>query len=510
MRIQLLALLLFSISALPAANLPLTAEWKPVTGFPDIESRNYQHWTTWPNGDVLVNARMPDYSYQLYQFDAANGSWRTRANPPTKLLDPCVCLLADGRVLFVHERTHPKYKQTHIFDPAANTWTRVADAPIDRQYADAFLLTDGRVYVVGGEWAGWGIKDGYIYDPVTDKWSDGPDLHTYFQLGTPYISGIRLPDLRVWTWDEHKGVSILFDPNDRSFQTLGFSGFGREAVASGFKIYSAKTVSGTSDGTWQVWVSELRPGPSTLFDADLGTSYKKSTVRLFSCDIAGQDWLGYFNQPSRAKNTDPFEKTECRIYNPQSGAWAELPSVQLNQSLGGRPLLVQQSDGFLLTPNLRLTLTSTEPPLPAMVADELNDLVIPENNIISFDYHVIGNIPAEGVTVITERISGGSADVRVVKNSSVHVRGRSQVVQVYLATMTDADTDDESATIRVRIQYPDGSPDTHARTFTVTVPDTFSIDPGGSHIPGDVNGDGVVNAQDLQEVVDNFGTSVEE
>ena len=72
--------------------------------------------------------------------------------------------------------------------------------------------------------------------------------------------------------------------------------------------------------------------------------------------------------------------------------------------------------------------------------------------------------------------------------------------------LRDMDLEDDHALLYVGIEYADGKSDPYPVRVPVEVTDTGK---GRTitHLPGDVNGDGVVNALDLDEVVDHFGTT---
>ena len=62
-----------------------------------------------------------------------------------------------------------------VYDPATDTWTRKADLPLERITAAASTL-DGKIYVVGGRGAGDGGRGVLVYDPTTDMWTQKADL----------------------------------------------------------------------------------------------------------------------------------------------------------------------------------------------------------------------------------------------------------------------------------------------------------------------------------------------
>lgn len=116
----------------------------------------------------------------------ANGSWQTAAPLLVARERHTATLLHDGRVLVVGgflrgEEPPPAggfgttLAVTEVYDPAADTWTKMRSSRERRAFHTATLLQDGRVLVVGGT-AGNGnrsydLDTAEIYDPVRDRWT---------------------------------------------------------------------------------------------------------------------------------------------------------------------------------------------------------------------------------------------------------------------------------------------------------------------------------------------------
>jgi hypothetical protein len=132
--------------------------------------------------------------------------------------------------------------------------------------------------------------------------------------------------------------------------------------------------------------------------------------------------------------------------------------------------------------------------LPAAVAlDEGGSLVI--------SYRISGDIPPGGATVVVER-SQGDGDVRVIETIRDPILANSVTRTARIIALIDADAADDTAAIRLRVVQSGGGADPKAITIPVTVTDRYQE---VSHKTGDVNADGVVNALDLDQVVESFG-----
>lgn len=119
---------------------------------------------------VLVDPWMP------------SGDWRSAApSPVLRLEGPAVA--ANGRLYVFggftgREWAAPALKRVDYYDPAADSWTRVADLPIDVTHVTA--AKDGpRIWIAGG-WQGphpgKGVRATWTYDTQTDRWHEGPPL----------------------------------------------------------------------------------------------------------------------------------------------------------------------------------------------------------------------------------------------------------------------------------------------------------------------------------------------
>jgi len=66
-----------------------------------------------------------------------------------------------------------------VYDPAAGSWARMADAPVPRNAPGSFLL-DGLIYQVAGEGprSGSFSSDVHYYDPASDTWTPFPGFPT--------------------------------------------------------------------------------------------------------------------------------------------------------------------------------------------------------------------------------------------------------------------------------------------------------------------------------------------
>lgn len=122
------------------------------------------------------------------------GRWSGARNPGTQTIGITAVLLHTGKVLlFGLTEVGGRTTVAYVYDPASGTGHDVpAPAPIF--CSSVTPLADGRILTVGGaNPSPDGIEDLWLFDPVTETWSQQPGT----PLGRYYPTSTRLPDGRV-------------------------------------------------------------------------------------------------------------------------------------------------------------------------------------------------------------------------------------------------------------------------------------------------------------------------
>lgn len=143
-------------------------------------------------------------------FDPATNTWTTLASIPMAIHHAGLIGLNDklyliggyddiGKML----RAEPDIASTWVYDPAADSWSSIADMPAPRA-AQGVVALDGKIYAVAG--TGTGAQDIWIYDPATDTWDDSPraqlsikreHVSAYVVDGKIYVVGGRWANVNI-------------------------------------------------------------------------------------------------------------------------------------------------------------------------------------------------------------------------------------------------------------------------------------------------------------------------
>jgi len=114
-----------------------------------------------------------------YRFDVVAREWQSLA-PILTPRDHLAAVAVDGKVCAIGGRRLSltlNLAAFECYDPRADAWTRMPDAPTARGGIGA-AESDRRVYVVGGEQPSGTFHEVEIFDFRTNAWTRGPDLPT--------------------------------------------------------------------------------------------------------------------------------------------------------------------------------------------------------------------------------------------------------------------------------------------------------------------------------------------
>ncbi|HVK21541.1 MAG TPA: galactose oxidase-like domain-containing protein [Actinokineospora sp.] len=163
--------------------------------------------------------------------------WDPVANTFTTIMAPdsIFCAgnahLPDGRVLTVGgygvvSTGELGIKDTAIFDPANNSWTRMADMHYPRWYPSLTELPDGRYLTISGNTADaytW-AEHPEVYDPANNTWTVLNGINTSTIHEEEYPFAYVAPNGKVFTMGPSEDVHYFMDVANQTLQPLGASG----------------------------------------------------------------------------------------------------------------------------------------------------------------------------------------------------------------------------------------------------------------------------------------------
>src|SRR5262249_44326766 len=115
---------------------------------------------------------------------------------------------------------------TNIFNPATNTWTRVANMHFPRWYPTLTELSDGRYLALSGNstdastWA----DTPEVYDPTSNTWTLLSNIDTSSVHEVEYPFTYELPSGQVFVIGPEEDNSHLLDVNNQTWTSTGPSG----------------------------------------------------------------------------------------------------------------------------------------------------------------------------------------------------------------------------------------------------------------------------------------------
>ncbi|HLK02321.1 MAG TPA: galactose oxidase-like domain-containing protein, partial [Streptosporangiaceae bacterium] len=229
----------FTVSATNSIGTgPASAPSNSVTPNPVIQGK-WGPLQTWPIvavHSVLLN------NGKLMQWDG----WDTPE--PTEVYDPAAqtfttvnapssnfCAgnvqLPDGRVMTVGgwgatTTGNQGIVDTDIFNPATQTWTRVANMNVPRWYPDVVELSDGRYVAISGNSTNSGTwaDTPEVYDPTANKWTLLSNVNTSQVHEEEYPFSYLAPNSKVFTIGPSEDKSFFLDVGSQTWTPLGSSG----------------------------------------------------------------------------------------------------------------------------------------------------------------------------------------------------------------------------------------------------------------------------------------------
>ncbi|KAK1988017.1 kelch domain-containing protein [Colletotrichum cereale] len=166
--------------------------------------------------------------YGDYDLATGNISHRTVANTHHDMFCPGISQLQDGRILI---QGGSDAQTVSIYNPATNDFTRGPDMQVARGYQTSCILSNGKVFTIGGAWSGeLMVKNGEVYDPVANTWTYLPGANVTTMLTNDH-EGVWREDNHGWLFGWKNGSIFQAGPS-RDQHWFGIQGNGSVTKAA--------------------------------------------------------------------------------------------------------------------------------------------------------------------------------------------------------------------------------------------------------------------------------------
>jgi N-acetylneuraminic acid mutarotase len=193
-------------------------------------------------------------------YDPATDTWTARADAPL-LIDSSSASVVDGKIyVFGNWVANKATAMVQMYNPATDTWSAKADMPSRRGKLSTNVV-NGKIYAVAG-YGGYRVTANYSvdeYDPATDTWTIKADMPTYRVAATVVVDGRIYLFGGVRDREEGGYPSVYqYDPETDTWKRLDDMPFARTghgaAVVDG-KVY---LIGGTeTPHPWQPFLREV-------------------------------------------------------------------------------------------------------------------------------------------------------------------------------------------------------------------------------------------------------------
>ena len=172
-------------------------------------------------------------------WNPANPQAFTTINAPDSVFCDGAAQLPDGRIIVIGGYGQLTTGQigivdTNIFDPATNTWTRVADMHTPRWYPTLTELSDGRYVAISGNStnATTYADTPEVYDPTTNTWTLLSKISTSAVHEVEYPFSYLIPNGNVLTIGPSEDVTYEMNVNAQTWTPVG----GPSGVVNGSSV----------------------------------------------------------------------------------------------------------------------------------------------------------------------------------------------------------------------------------------------------------------------------------
>jgi Kelch motif protein len=231
------------------------------------------------------------------------------------------------------------------FDPATGVWRAIAPSPLSGRSWPAAIWTGTHALLWGGIGWEWADTDGAIYDPAADSWTKLP--RRPFDRSDPFECG---PGWVAWTWtgkelftwggeegtdDDCRATSrgAAFDPVSEKWRVIAASPIGGRSRPSA--VWTGREVV-----VWGGWANGKYPNDGAAYDPRSDSWRPIPPAPVVGRAGAAAVWTGVevlvwgsANEKFDGVGNGP---TDGAAYNPLTNRWRRLSTAPLEPRLGWR------------------------------------------------------------------------------------------------------------------------------------------------------------------------------
>jgi galactose oxidase len=227
---------------------PTLGVWGPTLDFPIVPVSGAQEgsgilalWSSWADDQFHST---PGGKTVMTRWNPLTGdvSKRTVTNTHHDMFCPGISYDGTGMMVVTGGNDAA---ETSLYDARNDEWISATEMHIRRGYQASTTLSDGRVFVIGGSWAGGSnvAKDGEVYDPATQNWTMLPGAEVHNML-TEDMEGPWRADNHGWLFG-WKDLSVF--QAGPSKQMNWYSALGNGSVkAAGLRLNDDHSMSGNA------------------------------------------------------------------------------------------------------------------------------------------------------------------------------------------------------------------------------------------------------------------------
>ncbi|HZR49609.1 MAG TPA: fibronectin type III domain-containing protein [Streptosporangiaceae bacterium] len=279
----------------------------------------------------------------------------TTVNAPSSNFCAGNVQLPDGRIMTVggwgaQTTGQTGIVDTNIFDPATQTWTRVANMHLPRWYPDLVELPDGRYVAISGNstdsntWA----DTPEVYDPKANTWTLLSNVSTPQVHEEEYPFSYLAPNGKVFTIGPSEDQSFFLDVGNQTWTPVGSSGVvnGSSVMYRPGKIlYSggAASVTTTTPATAGSAVIDLTAAtPTWQPAAPMNNARVYHTLTM----LADGRVLAVGGEPTSNQDNVTTGVLPAEIWDPATGKWTAGPAMAAARNYHSTAVLMP--DGTVL------------------------------------------------------------------------------------------------------------------------------------------------------------------